>query len=413
MAPAPSPFGQGGCAFTGGRCHGTISGRGKNVQGPGMASLFSGCAPRYAAGMEGDGSMRNHEVTESQLLLNEQGEIAEPGWARRQVWAYRRGMIRASRLRIKEWDYYLVLHDGRGAGDRSFAAAFTLSDDGYVGLQSASLLFLDGDRPWEHTSTILNLFPMGKMHFPESSDKGDCGYRDGRLDLRFLKEDGARVIRGTFADFHEGRLLRAEIRLEQPDMDTMVIATPWDRRHAFYYNQKINTMRASGFILYGDERLNLDPAHDFGTLDWGRGVWMYDNTWYWGSGNLDMDGHAFGFNIGYGFGNTEKATENILFYDGRASKLGDVSISIPGDVSLGDMDSPRYMEPWEVHEADGRFEMRFVPVLDRSAKMDFKAIVSDQHQVFGRMTGSAVLDGGETVEIRDMLCFIEKVHNRY
>ncbi|MFR1035019.1 MAG: DUF2804 family protein [Acutalibacteraceae bacterium] len=25
------------------------------------------------------------------------------------------------------------------------------------------------------------------------------------------------------------------------------------------------------------------PETDFGTLDWGRGVWTYDNRWYWGS----------------------------------------------------------------------------------------------------------------------------------
>ncbi|MBP5305525.1 MAG: DUF2804 family protein, partial [Lachnospiraceae bacterium] len=40
-------------------------------------------------------------------------------------------------------------------------------------------------------------------------------------------------------------------------------------------------------------------------------------------------------------------------------------------------------------------------------------IVSDQHQVFGRMSGKAVLDDGTEVNIKDVLCFAEKVHNRY
>lgn len=30
--------------------------------------------------------MRNHEVTEEQLLLNQAGLLTEPGWARRLVW---------------------------------------------------------------------------------------------------------------------------------------------------------------------------------------------------------------------------------------------------------------------------------------------------------------------------------------
>ena len=72
-----------------------------------------------------------------------------------------------------------------------------------------------------------------------------------------------------------------------------------------------------------------------------------------------------------------------------------------------------YMKPWTFTSSDGRFEMEFVPMLDRAAKLDFKVLVSDQHQVFGKMSGTAVLDDGQKIEIRDVMCFAEKVHNRY
>ena len=73
--------------------------------------------------------MRNHEVTEPGELLNAAGNLAEPGWSRRLVQRYDRSMIRAPRWRIKEWDYYLIM-------GKNFAGAFTISDDGYIGLQS-------------------------------------------------------------------------------------------------------------------------------------------------------------------------------------------------------------------------------------------------------------------------------------
>ena len=133
-------------------------------------------------------------------------------------------------------------------------------------------------------------------------------------------------------------------------------------------------------------------------------MWTYDNTWYWGSGNADIGGHAFGFNIGYGFGNTSAASENVIFYDGKAHKLDDVEFHIP---------QSGYMDPWKFTSSDGRFEMDFVPVLDRAANLDFKVVVSDQHQVFGRMSGTAVLDDGRKISIQDVMCFAEKVHNRY
>ena len=340
--------------------------------------------------------MRNHEITAPRELLNEQGGLAEPGWSRRLLQRYDRSRIKAPAWRIKEWDYYLVT-------GKDFAGAFTISDDGYIGLQSVSLLDL-GESPWEHTETVLNTFPLGKLKLPADSSAGETVYEDRRLQLRFSAGGGKRRIRCRFERFCQDRPFECDIVLEQPEMDSMVIATPWAKRGHFYYNQKINCMRASGYMAFDGRRYEFDPRTDFGTLDWGRGVWTYDNTWYWGSGNADIGGVPFGFNIGYGFGDTSAATENVLFYDGKAHKLDDVSFHIPAD---------SYMKPWKFSSSDGRFEMDFVPVLDRAAKLDFKLLVSDQHQVFGRMSGRAVLDDGTPIELRDVLCFAEKVHNRY
>ena len=339
---------------------------------------------------------RNHEVVKEQLLLDNSGEFREPGWSRRMVQKYDRKMIRAPKWRIKEWDYYLVLSDG-------FAGAFTISDDGYIGLQSVSLLTF-GEKPWEHTETVLNAFPMGKIGLPSTSSEGPTKYEDKRLQMSFDVGKSTRTIKCSFGNFCDGKPFSCDITLQQPDMDTMVIATPWDKKHAFYYNQKINCMRASGWMEFDGRKYEFNPRTDFGTLDWGRGVWTYDNTWFWGSGNADIDGNSFGFNIGYGFGNTAAASENVVFYNGKAHKLDDIKFNIPDD---------SYMKPWTFTSSDGRFEMDFVPVLDRAACLDYKVIVSDQHQVFGRMSGKAVLDDGTVVKVKDMMCFAEKVHNKY
>ena len=57
--------------------------------------------------------------------------------------------------------------------------------------------------------------------------------------------------------------------------------------------------------------------------------------------------------------------------------------------------------------------MEFEPVIDRAAKMDVIVVGTDQHQVFGKMKGRAVLDDGTALEIKDFMCFAEYVHNRY
>ena len=338
---------------------------------------------------------QNHEITKVQPLLNKEGNLAEPGWSRKLVQQYRRKDIKASGFRIKEWDYYLVL-------GKDFGVAFTLNDMSYLGMISAS--FLNFADRCEHTETVLTPFPMGKFHMPEDSSVGDAAYEDKRVKLKLTVGEGWRRIECDFKKFDGEKDLVCDIRMEQPEMDTMVIATPWDKKHHFYYNQKINCMRASGWVRYDGKEYTFDPATDFGTLDWGRGVWTRDNTWYWGSANGLVNGKPFGFNIGYGFGNTTAASENILFYDGKGHKLDDVTFNIPeGD----------FMKPWTFTSSDGRFEMDFEPILDRAAYTDFKFIISDQHQVFGIMNGTAILDDGTKLEIKDLLCFAEKVRNKY
>ena len=340
--------------------------------------------------------MRNHEVTTVQNLLTVDGKLKEPGWSRQLYQIYNRENIKKRKTRIKEWDYYLVLSD-------SFGAAFTISDDGYIGLQSVSLLCF-GEQPWEHTETVLTALPLGKLKLPQRSHDCTTKYIDKRLKMRFDAKKGMRRIRCQFKNFHEGKTFKCDILLIEPEMDTMVIATPWGKKGHFYYNQKINCMRASGYMELGGKRYEFNPSRDFGTLDWGRGVWTYDNTWFWGSGNTDLNGRSFGFNIGYGFGDTSAASENVIFYDGKAHKLDDVTFHIP---------ETGYTDPWKITSSDGRFEMDFVPILDRAAKLDYKVIVSDQHQVFGRMSGKAVLDDGTELTIKDVMCFAEKVHNKY
>ena len=339
-----------------------------------------------------------HEITQAIPLLDSQGNLTEPGFARKLLPQYRRADIKASRLRIKEWDYYLI-NNGR------FALALTVDDNGYMGLDSISLLnFEEG---WEHTNSPMSFMPLGKLHMPETSAVGDVFHAGKNHAIRYInKGDGKRTLIAQMKNFGPGGALSAEVELFDEPEDSMVICTPFDKPGHFYFNQKINCMRAKGQVTYDGRDYVFDPADSFAVLDWGRGVWTYHNTWYWGSASYQVDGVPFGWNIGYGFGNTEAASENMLFYNGKAHKLSQVRFHIPG----GEKD---FMAPWTFSSDDGRFEMDFVPVLDRASCTDVKLIKSDQHQVFGRFTGKAVLDDGKVIEVKDFPGFAEKVENKW
>lgn len=338
------------------------------------------------------------EITKSQKLLNEAGNIQNPGYAKKMYWEYNRNDIKASKFKIKEWDYYLVVNEDIGV-------ALTIDDNSYMGLVSLSLL--DFKKGIEKTVSRMFAFPMGKLNFPSTSKTGKVRCVGKSYDFSFETLKERRILKAFMKNFVKGKDVTVEIILTQEGEESMVIATPFHKTGHFYYNQKINCMRAEGIIRYDDIEIQLEPTKTFGTLDWGRGVWTYHNTWYWGSGSGIVNGKDFGFNIGYGFGEPS-ATENMLFYDGKAHKLEEVTFNIP--MKDGQED---YLKPWTFTSSDSRFEMEFVPILDRAACTDVKLIKSDQHQVFGKFTGKVVLDDGSCLEIKDFLGFAEKVENKW
>lgn len=341
-----------------------------------------------------------HEITERGKLLDENGALREPGWSRSLLLNYSRGDIKAAKYRIKEWDYYLVNN-----GD--FGLALTVADNGYMSMLSAS--FLNFSEPWEQTASLMGAFPMGKLHLPEDSSSGVTEGKKGATHFRFETKDGERKLYCHISDFKDKKPLHAEIRLFDEPKDSMVISTPFaGDNKAFYYNQKIIGMRAEGTVLFDGREYRFYPEDSFGLLDWGRGVWTYKNTWYWGAAHGLVDGEAFGFNIGYGFGDTSAASENMIFYKGIAHKFDRLRFGIPRKDGKDD-----FMSPWKITSNDGRFDMDFVPVIDRAAKTDVGLICSDQHQIFGKFSGKAVLDDGTELIIKDFLGFAEKVYNKW
>ena len=110
--------------------------------------------------------------------------------------------------------------------------------------------------------------------------------------------------------------------------DTMVIATPWaEDPKAFYYNQKIvghaRPAAASGKALpvHG-----FRPDDSFGSarlgprrVDARQHVVLGASPRAGRTGRVEPHGRTrigFGLNLGYGFGDTSAASENMAFVDG-------------------------------------------------------------------------------------------------
>ena len=261
------------------------------------------------------------EITRPIPLLDGAGNLTQAGYAKRLLPVYDRKKVRGGLTRLKEWDYYYV-------GNSRYGVALTVADNSYMGLDSISFLSFE-DRPWEITKSPMSPFPMGRTGLPATSAAGVTASSGRHHALLFQAAEGQRRLTAHMDRFRGAEPIDVQLTLTQEPEESLVICTPFPKPGHFYYNQKINCMRAQGTVRIGDDLYSFRPDDSFAVLDWGRGVWTYHNTWYWGSASGLVDGADFGFNIGYGFGDTSAATENMLFYQGKAHKLSQVDFGIP------------------------------------------------------------------------------------
>jgi hypothetical protein len=188
------------------------------------------------------------------------------------------------------------------------------------------------------------------------------------------------------------------------DHESMVIVIPFTRNR-FYYNRKVNCIPTEGWVEYKGERFSITSKDSLGNLDWGRGMWPYNSFWVWSSASGFLpDGRTSGLNLGFGFGNTSRATENALILNGRIHKLGEVQF---------DYDPMNFMHPWELSSPDDRLRLTFEPFIERVAKTNLLVIRSEVHQMFGRFSGEVVADNSEVIRMDGLIGWAEEHYARW
>jgi hypothetical protein len=341
------------------------------------------------------------ELTQPGPLLDAQGRLAQVGWARQPLLECNLENARfyalrfLQRFRIKRWDYYAVFTP------RRFFSA-TIADLGYAGnLFVYTLDFTTGDL---HEEGAVVPFARG-IRLPRDSAAGESAFANRQMTLRFQAQAGERRVFVDWPGYHQGRGIKAEIALRcPPEHEGMTIVIPIGQKR-FYYNRKINCLPAQGYIQYGDWREELQPDQCLGSLDWGRGAWEYRSFWNWASASGFLpDGRSIGLNLGCGFGDLSRATENCVVLDGRLHKLDQVRFGYQ---------SGEYMRPWHFTDNQGRLDLTFTPFKERVAVTNLGLIFSEVHQMFGRYAGRLALDDGQALDLCDLIGFAEEHQARW
>lgn len=335
-----------------------------------------------------------HKIIDKHDLLDDNGYVIESGYANEDILKYNRSQVKINHNFLKEWDYYLIANS-------SFGVAFSIACLGPITRLTAN--FMDYKTGEQHTQSSVLSLNTEEFNMP-SDVLQSVSFSGSDVNGQYIRTGNKVKIKVDYKNFGDNTL-SVDAEIDIPDYDAMVIIVPYkEKKDMFYYNYKLTCMKVSGNVEFGNKIYSYDEIPTYAIYDWGRGIWFSRNTWYWGSANGVVDGNDFAFNIGYGFGDTSSATENMIFWKGQCHKIEEVEFKL---------DESDYTKPWIFTSSDGRFEMDFVPVLDRASIANLESVGSNQHQVFGNFSGKVILDDGQTININDLFGFAEVVRNNF
>ncbi len=335
------------------------------------------------------------EITSVQTLLDEKGALIQPGYARRMMYEYNREQVSAGPFSLKEWDFYQMI-----SGDT--VLQLTIGHVSYVA--SFSVMLFNIQTGEKRSFTRMKPLPLRTIGMPRNPEKPNVLEVKGKdYHMRFGTSANERRLVVQAQDKKLGRIDIDLALNNDQENEKLVIATPFYKRNQFYLNYKESYYGVSGRVTFGDMRMT--PGSDAtALLDWGRGVWPFAHEWFWGNGAGFVDGGRFGFNIGWGFGDLQYATENMFFWNGKAYKLDRLDAT---------RDAHDYMKPWHFKDNNGLFDFTMTPIYDRYTENKMIVINTHCHQIFGRYNGTAVLPDGKVIEVKDLMAFCEHAENRW
>ncbi|HOV63488.1 MAG TPA: DUF2804 family protein, partial [Spirochaetia bacterium] len=102
------------------------------------------------------------EITETQRLLDENGALIRPGFARKMVFEYNREQIKAGLFSLKEWDFYQVI-----SGDD--VLQLTIGHVSYVA--SFSVMLFNIRTGEKNSFTRMKPLPLRNIPMPRNPEK--------------------------------------------------------------------------------------------------------------------------------------------------------------------------------------------------------------------------------------------------
>ena len=327
------------------------------------------------------------EYTYRQPLLTKKGRLAEPGWTPEDVFAYNKEYLPFA-ARRREWEFCQV-------SDERYA--FRVSYGHGPGAGRAEAVLVDFETGEKIRSGKLKLFPGDGMDLDFApGEPHTVKYEDDKL-LLSMDFDGFRRRIVVRSDRFDAEVIAPEYG------DAMVTALPFAHRPDFLYQYRRICPDLSGHIHMHKLDYPLDQGA-FMVLSGGRGILPLRTRRIWAAGCTQVEGRRIAVNLGEDNGPDNVPTENALFLDGQADKLGRVSFKF---------DHAKLNGTWRMRDAAHRITLEFRPRHMDEDKLNLAFGQILRRRLYGLASGRIRVSEEEEHALTDMPFFVEYVDERW
>ncbi len=300
--------------------------------------------------------------------------------------------------RLKQWQHWAIIN-------KEFFMAFAVVDAGYMGAsfcyivdrKTGQITEYHKQAPGPATKTSKELFNdncrfVKNGYGIEIKNRLSKGLHHISVGLR-----GSKKQAGIYAD------LTAMEDLDK--VQPLITVLPIDE------NRPLHTHKAAfpvkGEISLGDKKVILDPEQDIAIIDVQKTYYPYNTFWKWATGaGYNTDGKLIAFNlVSNMIKDDENFNENVLWVDGELTPLASARFGF---------DNNDFTKPWHLSTSkDNQLEIDFTPMGKRAEKINLGIMISDYHQPYGLMSGTATDINQNSIEFENIFGVTEHHRARF
>ena len=318
------------------------------------------------------------ELKDKNFICSKDGTINEEsiGWSKK---IFSNCDIDTGYFRKKIWNHYMFMN-------KDYVCAFAIVKLDYAGLIFIDFYDLKGAKQIHKNITV----PLCNGMIIHNSVGSYAHYQNKEMYFNIIRVNDRLNVMIKWDEIDiDGKFI-----LQKESLNVLI---PWSDKK-FHYTSKQLPLKCRGYIKIGNEEgKKFDLKNSIGFIDYGRGIWQREKSWYWLTCGF-KEKKKVGLNLGGKWTDNTGVNENAI-------KVNNILHKIHSDVKFEKISD----NTWSIknEEVEGEYIKLKFEVSLLNSKINNKIIIKSKlKQHIGKLNGVVKIND-EEIEFKDVLCWFE------